>query len=202
MSIGEDFKGLPMESLIGSPLKAACAANLLLAQSTADFIMKVGFELKDNGEIEEENGKTKIRTADFAYDRTVINTDGKVTEPQRIDISVPLLAIVQIPSLKIVNVDISFDMEVKSHDSSTSKTNADAATSVSGSAGWGPFSVKVEVSGSVSTSKENTRSTDKSAKYHVEVKAEDTGMPEGLARVLDLMNQAVQPLILPEKNKN
>ena len=59
--------------------------------------------------------------------------------------------------------------------------------------GWGPFSLKVHVEGSVASHKENTRSTDQSAKYHVEVHAADKGMPEGLARVLDMMNSAIAP---------
>ena len=46
----------------------------------------------------------------------------------------------------------------------------------------------------VSTAKEHTRSTDKSAKYHVEVHALDEGMPEGLSRVLDILQSAIAPV--------
>ena len=65
-------------------------------------------------------------------------------------------------------------------------------------AGWGCFSIKVHVEGSVATHKENTRSSDNSAKYHVEVHASDKGMPEGLARVMDIMNGAIVPKALPK----
>jgi len=65
--------------------------------------------------------------------------------------------------------------------------------SADASVGYGCFSLKVHVEGSVSSHKENTRSSDNSAKYHVEVHAEDRGMPEGLARVLDIMQQAITP---------
>ena len=63
--------------------------------------------------------------------------------------------------------------------------------------GWGCFSATVHVEGSVATHKENTRSSDNSAKYHVQVLAEDTGMPEGLARVLDILHTAIQPSVKP-----
>ncbi|GFM35616.1 DUF2589 domain-containing protein [Desulfovibrio psychrotolerans] len=56
--------------------------------------------------------------------------------------------------------------------------------------------MSVKVSGSVSTHQENTRSTDKSAKYHVQVTAVDNGTSEGLARVLDIMNKSVVPVPL------
>lgn len=47
--------------------------------------------------------------------------------------------------------------------------------------------------GAVSSHQSNTRSSDNSAKYHVEVHAKQAGMPEGLSRVLDILATAVQP---------
>jgi len=188
MALGDDFKGLPMDTLIGAPLTAACDANVKLAQATADFIRTIGFGVDDSGAPTDD-----IRLAKFGYTRQEDDGSGKLV-PKEMKIEVPLLAVVQVPSLKVNNVDITFDMEIKSHDESKSSKAAEASVKASAGGGWGPFSAKVEVSGSVSTSKENMRSTDKSAKYHVQVVAEDTGMPEGLSRVLDLMNQAVQPV--------
>ena len=48
MSIGQQFQGLPMDQLIGSPLSAAADASIRLANSTADFINKVGFDAEGN----------------------------------------------------------------------------------------------------------------------------------------------------------
>ena len=58
----------------------------------------------------------------------------------------------------------------------------------------GFFCVKTKVTGSIATTKENTRSTDTSAKYHVEIQAKDSGMPEGLSRVLDIMQSSIVPI--------
>ena len=67
--------------------------------------------------------------------------------------------------------------------------------SVSASAqfGFGCFSAKVSIKGSISSSKEQTRKSDNSAKYHVEVHASDDGMPEGLSRVMDILQSAAVP---------
>ncbi|QKF82420.1 DUF2589 domain-containing protein [Halarcobacter ebronensis] len=184
MALGDEFKGLPMESLIGAPLTAACESNLKLAKTTAEFIDTVGFDTQGD--------KKVVRTAQFAYN--VFDQDGK---EQKVDIDVPLLAVVQIPSLKVDLVDITFDMEIRSSETSKSSEDKQASLSATGKIGYGPFSLKVSVSGSVSAHKENTRSTDKSAKYHVQVRATDHGMPEGLARVLDIMNKAIVPTGLP-----
>ena len=56
--------------------------------------------------------------------------------------------------------------------------------------------VKVNISGSVSSHSSNTRSSDNSAKYHVDVRATNHGTPEGLARVLDMMASAVSPTLV------
>lgn len=187
MALGDEFKGLPMESLIGGPLTAACDANLHLAKTTAEFINTVGFD-DEIGKDGKPTGAKKIRTAQFAY-----HVYDEKNNQHKVDIDVPLLAVVQIPSLKVDLVDITFDMEVKTSEQSKSSSDTSASLDATGSVGYGPFSLKVHVHGSVSSHKENTRSSDKSAKYHVQVKATDQGMPEGLARVLDIMNKAIAP---------
>lgn len=181
IDMSTQFKGLPMADLIGSPLTAACDAQLKLANATATFIKTVGFQQKDG----DPNAVGDVRTAKFSFVRNT--TDGK----ELVDMDVPLLAIVNVPALSITRVDITFDMEVKSSSASKEAADTSAKMAGDGSVGWGPFSLKVHVEGSVSSHKENTRSSDNSAKYHVEVHAEDRGMPEGLARVLDIMHQAI-----------
>ena len=38
VKMSDQFQGLPMDSLIGGPLTAACDSQVKLARSTADFI--------------------------------------------------------------------------------------------------------------------------------------------------------------------
>ncbi len=54
----------------------------------------------------------------------------------------------------------------------------------------------MSIQGKVSAHKESTRKSDNSAKYHVEVHAEDRGMPEGLARVMDILQTSVAPKVI------
>lgn len=191
IDMASQFKGLPMAELIGSPLTAACDAQVRLANATADFIKYVGFLPPPASD---PNGIGATRTAHFAFTRPVADpNDASKTIDENVTLDVPLLAIVKVPALSITKVDITFDMEVKSSFASKESTDASAKMSADVSVGWGPFSAKVHVEGSVATHKENTRSSDNSAKYHVQVLAEDSGMPEGLARVLDILQSAIQP---------
>ena len=192
VKMSDQFQGLPMDSLIGGPLTAACDSQVKLARATADFIKVIGFLPPTSPD--KEVGETRI--AAFKFKRPVEKPDSngviQIVE-EDVELDVPLLAIVNVPNLSITTVDITFDMEVKSSFSTTAGVDTSASTSASASAGWGPFSAKVTVQGKVSAHKETTRTSDNSAKYHVSVHAEDRGMPEGLARVMDILQTAIAP---------
>jgi hypothetical protein len=194
IAMGDQFKGLPMADLIGSPLIAACDAQVKLANATAEFIKVVGFTPPN------DKGESDVRNVKFVFDRPVADSTPGAVKPagqsgltERVELDVPLLAILNVPSLSINTVDVMFDMEVKNSETTKESFDAAAKMSADASVGWGPFSLKVHVEGSVSSHKENTRQTDQSAKYHVEVHAKDSGMPEGLARVMDIIQTSVAP---------
>jgi hypothetical protein len=197
VDMASQFKGLPMADLIGGPLRAACDAQIALANATATFIKVVGFMPPSPAQIANQGDSAlgDIRTAKFSFERAGVDPLTNTATSETVVLNVPLLAVVKIPSLFIDTVDITFDMEVKS--SASSKESEDKAGKFSADAhvGWGCFSMNVHVEGSVATHKENTRSSDNSAKYHVEVHASDKGMPEGLSRVLDMMNAALVPRV-------
>jgi uncharacterized membrane-anchored protein YhcB (DUF1043 family) len=186
MAIAGQFSGLPMDQLIGAPLRAAADASTQLANSTAAFINEVGFD-----------NQNKIRTASFGYQMRSVNEDG-TSNLDEMKVEVPILAIVPIPNLQIDEVNILFDMEVKQSEKSEQST--DGSMSLSGQAKFGP--VKVSVSGSVSVHSSNTRSTDNSAKYHVDVRATNHGTPEGLSRVLDMMAANIAPMLVGSEIKD
>lgn len=188
MAIAEQFSGLDMEQLIGGPLRAAADASVQLANSTAEFINRVGFDKDGN-----------VRNVAFGYQKNSVNEDG-TTNLDEMKVAVPMLAIVPIPNLQVDEVNVLFDMEVKQ--SEKSEKSLDSNTSFN--AGINMGIVKVNISGSVSTHQNNTRSSDNSAKYHVDVRATNHGIPEGLARVLDMMAANIAPALVDSsiKDKN
>lgn len=183
----DQFSGLDMGALIGGPLKAACDAQIMMAKATSDFIQHVGMDDVD------ASGIRKVRTVDFSFQRPSTAGDGNGIGMEKVNLSVPLLSIVKIPALSVDDVNVSFDMEVKS--SVSSEKTSDKSGSLDAKMGLkiGPFTADVSIKGSVSAHESNTRKSDNSAKYHVEVHAKDTGMPEGLAKVLDILSTASAP---------
>ena len=185
VKMSDQFGGLPMDQLIGGPLKAACSAQTLLAKASSDFIKDIG--LNDDGK-----GNLSARTVDFGFNKPVQAADGTTTM-EKVDLQVPLLAIINTPSLSVKEAEVRFTMEVKS--STSSKTTSDTKAELTAHAKYnaGLFSCDVTVHGSVANHSENSRKSDNSAKYDVKVVARDDGPPEGLMKVLDMLNDAIAP---------
>lgn len=185
VKMSDQFGGLPMDQLIGGPLKAACSAQTLLAKASTDFIKDVGLNPGTSGAM-------TARTVDFSFNKPVQGADG-TTSMEKVDLQVPLLAIINTPSLSVKEAEVRFTMEVKS--STSAKTTSDTKAELTAHAKYnaGLFSCDVTVHGSVANHSENSRKSDNSAKYDVKVVARDDGPPEGLMKVLDMLNDAIAP---------
>ena len=165
-TIANQFTGLPIENLIVAPLLAAAEGQKSLASTTAQFITEVGMDAK--------TGATKSVT--FNYD------DGS----EKVALDVPLLSIINIPSLCVDSIDIEFDMEVSTQ--SASKSSTDSSATVNASCGFACWKASFE--GKISHHSENSRSSDTSAKYTISVKGKQE-KPEGLMKVLDTLNDSI-----------
>ena len=164
-SIASQFTGLPIETLISAPLVAAAEGQKSLAATTANFITEVGMD---------KDGKTK--SVAFTYE------DGS----EHVELDVPLLSIINIPSLCVDTIDVEFQMEVSAQ--AASKSSTDASAELTAKAGFGCYSASF--TGKVSHHSENSRSSDSSAKYSISVKGKQE-KPEGLMKVLDMLNNSI-----------
>ena len=185
--IADQFKGLPMSDLISQPLLAAAKAQGQLAGITEQFIKDVGLNGTDT------DGYS-AREVDFAFNSPETSTTG-YTSLCANKLTVPMLAIVNVPNLSVKKATVDFTMEVKasSQNTSTSNTKASLNTKAKYSAWWSPVSVEMTAKVSTSNKHENVRKTDNSAKYDVHVEARDDGPPEGLMKVLDILGSAIVP---------
>ncbi|AQM69931.1 hypothetical protein ACOMICROBIO_LMKGKHOH_04025 [Vibrio sp. B1FIG11] len=192
LNIADQFRGLPMEDLIGAPLTAACNAQEMLANTTINFIERVCFKDLNAGNIPKDGSlhtpNYEIRTVPFSFKQQ----EGKDQKSYKVE--VPLMSIINIPSLQVTDVDINFSMEVKSSFSESSKEEMEAKAEVETELNAGMFKMKAKMSGSISSSKESSRKSDNSAKYDVNVVAKQLPPPEGLSRVLDMLDQCIMPV--------
>jgi hypothetical protein len=189
-NIASQFSGLPIEDLIVSPLVGMAKGQAQLNDVTWRYISEVAFT-------KDKDGNTTARSLDVEMNRVV--TDGTTGEQslQKLYSKVPMLPLVPIPSLAITSADIEFTMEIKT--SEVDKSSVDTETSFQASASGGFWGMKYSVSmaGKVATHKENTRSTDNSAKYNVKVHAEQLPPTEGMMKLSDYLTQMLEPSLIP-----
>lgn len=100
----------------------------------------------------------------------------------------PVLTVAPTRPFEIEKALISMDMTTSSTESDSSSVASKSAGKGTAKIGWGPLSVGISVSASVSTSKEHKRSSDYRATTHAEVTMVQGEVPEGVALIVEAMN--------------
>lgn len=181
LTTGSIMSSLPMDHMIAGPLLACIQAEIRAGKMYADWVQDVGMD---------ENKKAIM--IDFEYSEDVLDAQGNVTSTNLRKFKIPLLAILQHPSIGVEKATIDFEMTVETSEASSSSTESEGAFSAK--AGWGPFSVKVN--GKISHKNEQTRKTDTRSKYSFHVEVIHRGTSECMQRVLDQITDAsVKPIL-------
>ena len=189
-SIASQFTGLPIEDLIVSPIVGMAKGQAKLNDVTWKYISEVAF-------VTDKDGATTARSLDVQMQRAVTDTKTGEKTIKTLYSKVPMLPLVPLPSLAITSADIEFTMEVKTSEINKDSTDSSASISAEASGGFWGMKFSVNMSGSVATHKENTRSTDNSAKYEVKVHAEQLPPTEGMLKLSDYLTQMLEPTDIP-----
>jgi hypothetical protein len=208
VSMAQQFTGLPMKALIGGPLNAAAEANAMMAVTQTKFMLDTCFiaPKKSKDGTTGENTLTPILVT-MQIKRGVIDDNVEKGQPPEItsvttEFDIPLLTLIPLNSLGVTDVNITFDMEVKSSYTSETSSSTSSSLSEQGSFeakfGWGPFSV--EVKGSVSHDEKSTSSQSasykksNSAKYTVDVTAGQLPLPDGVTTIIQAFTNSISPI--------
>ena len=171
---GNKFVGIPIEELVAAPLVAVSDSQKRLAQSAFEFMQEIGFN---------EEGKTRM--VEFNLQKPI---DGSAT-PMDIIVQAPFIGLVPLPNLLIDDVQVDFQMEVTATETSTEMSSTEGSSSANCFGGR-----SVNVSGKVSSSRENTRSANQTARYQVDESNRQQRQTESLSTLKDIMASCVEPL--------
>ena len=185
-----ELGSIDFAKIIGGPLDACVTAQTNASVSTVSFINEVGFEVGT------DNVK-KLRMVDFSYTRNIPNPAYVSDEetpgvPARIDevieINVPFIALLNVPSFRIETCEIDFNVKLNSTYTQKTDTEFGLNTSVGGSAG----SLFAKINFKVDVSYKRTSSTgikvEKEYSLGVKVRATNDEIPAGLEKVLGLLS--------------
>jgi len=193
-----ELSQIPFAHLIGAPMKAAIEAQAMAAQSTIEFIQKVGFKTAGGGlepddlffaDTSTDADAGELRNVSFRYKKR----DATDTESD-FELTVPMLAITPIPYIRIDEMTIDFSAKLT--DAIQRKTedsfNLTAAVSGKYSAFWSPIKLEFRVSSTYNTKTSTTASEKREYRMDIHVRAVQEGMPAGLSKVLDILEDAIQ----------
>jgi Protein of unknown function (DUF2589) len=180
-NLTSELNNIDFRKMIGGPLQAAVDAQVASSLATVDFINKVGFTqpVDDSGT---PTGDRELVMVDFSHTRKDVDAAGEVVETS-VNVKVPLLAMLPIPSLRIEHVIIDFNVKLNSVESSKTSDELGIKAEVGG--GWGPVNFKV----SASYQRKTATSVEVKKEYSltVNVKAVQDEMPAGLEKILGML---------------
>ena len=170
--ISNIVNNMPIDKMISAPLTAAIKAQSDMSMAIANFIHSVGLDKEG-----------KVRMVTFNYE----DSNGGVEKERHIQ--APFISITGVPNLAIEEVDVSFDLTIASAEARNSGSSEKADISADTKSWFSPASISM--TGSVSHSSSQTRSTDTRAKYSFHICAKNQGTPEALQRVIDAVTDSV-----------
>ena len=187
MAISDNFTGLPIGLLICQPLIEVAKGQAELCNVYLDQLFRLAFKTMPNLE---KGEAVETRTVKFKLNRMVVDATSGDTKPVTVEVEAPLLALVPAPAFTMEEATVNFTMEVK--DSTSDKlTQSDESTLQSSLSAWG-FSTTI--SGKVTTSRENTRTSDKTAKYDIYARAAQQPAAEGMAKLSSIFASVIEPI--------
>jgi len=204
VSMAQQFSGLPIESLIATPLNAAATANAAMATTQTKFMLDTCFSKAS------DTDPYKPIMVDMELTRGVLTPGAKAGDPASIQqvktkFQLPILTIVPLNSLAVKTAEVNFEMEVQSSYSEdlseTKETELKAEASFEAKVGYGPFTASVK--GSVSYDQKDSSTHDthysksNSAKYAINVTAGQLPLPQGVTTIIKAFTQSIEPIQMP-----
>ena len=193
-----ELRQIPFEQLIGAPLKAAIEAQALAAQSTIEFIQKIGFKTPAGGfepddmimaDTASDANAGELRNVTFRYTKK-----DETDQPKEFVLTVPLLAITPIPYIRIDEMTIDFSAKLTDAVERKTNTSFNLSTSVSGkySAFFSPVKMEFRVSATTNIQTATAASSRREYQLNIHVRAVQDEMPSGLSKMLDILEDAIQ----------
>jgi hypothetical protein len=183
-----EFQSIPLDYLIATPLMAAVNAQKLAAITTRDFILSF---------LNKEGGVTSnvYTPQTVSFKLNVTDSGANPTDPpvaRNVQLDVPLLSMVPVPHLRIDSLTTHFKYEISEIVKGSREQNIDAKLDVKVGTQLLPF-LNASLSGNVSSRSAEESTTNRSGVLEVTVHASEAPIPEGLARLLNLLGKMAEP---------
>ncbi len=181
-NIAKDVVGLPLGLLISQPIIEVAKGQAELCHVYLDTLFQLAFT-------QDKDQAMTAKVISFTLERPMVGENGE-TKLVSCQVQAPLLALVPLPAFTMDEATVRFSMEIKNQE----VEKASSSSEVSGSSSFSAWGFKAQISGKVSTDREHTRSTDKSAKYEIYARATQQQPAEGMAKLSSIFASVIEPI--------
>ncbi|SMD44568.1 Protein of unknown function [Aquiflexum balticum DSM 16537] len=172
-----EFKQVPLDFIISAPLRSTIEAHKLASITTIEFIR----ELIGMGNQKFERKIKKVATD---------NNGNTTTSDETKEILVPYLALTKVPNLNFDSLSVEFEYSISQIFEDKSKKEKRGDFKIGGSPFLAKF-IDIGLSGSVSSSQSQENTINKSGKLLIKLHVSETGLPQGLEKVINWMVQGI-----------
>jgi len=177
-----EMQNIPYDEIIGGPLNAAVDANAEASQTAANFIQDVAFKSSDSGfSVFEEAREPRYVTFNY-HKQTSVDDDGNLEE-EEFELKVPLLLLLHVPYFEVSKVTVDFNVKLNSVNKRM--VSEDGGGGLSVPTPW------FTVSGSYQRTDKRSEKIQRSYDQSVHVEAGSIEPPEGVIRILDVLEQTI-----------
>lgn len=173
-----ELNNLDFAAYISGPMQAAVEAQNTASFAQVDFIRTIGF-VKE----EDNNNKLSVRMVEFTYNST--NSDGSKTTKT---LKVPLLTMVNVPSLRIDDMSIDFNAKLNSLETKDVKQSLE----IEGEVGLNLKRFNFKISAAYKRDSTTTSRVERTYSMNVHVHVVNDELPVGLDRVLSILENEIK----------
>lgn len=187
-----ELNSLDFSVYIGGPLQAAVQAQNAASMAQVNFIQSVGFI-----DGVSESDPKQLRYVDFKYKKSIPNPSfdpdvapgagNKKFDEKEVEIKVPFLTMLSIPSIRIEEMTIDFNAKL----TSTETKSVSSEFAASAELGINYKIVNFKASASYKRSSATGSTVEKTYNLGVHVRAVNDELPAGLDRILTMLEDSI-----------
>ncbi len=180
-----ELNSLDFSAYIGGPMQAAIEAQNSASMAQVNFISSVGFN--EQNEINYVTFKYKKGVNTIEESTTEVDKKEVVIEYDTYELDVPLLTILNIPSLRIDEMTIDFNAKLTSVENKTVESSLDVSTTM----GAGIKIVNFKASAAYKRKTTSNTEVQRSYDMAVHVRVVNDDLPAGLDRILSMLESQI-----------
>jgi len=146
-----------------------------------DFINDVGF-------IKNSDGSKTVRLVTFSYARVDNETLRNFT------LSIPFILMIPVPYIEINDIEIQFNMQLNSVDTSASSSSFGYASSYGVDYNWGGGYVAYSGGVAYKSQNQNTGNVQQQYSLSIRVVAGQTDLPSGAVKIFDILEATIHEI--------